>query len=71
MFEEERRLARRLAAVAQHAACPVVKHITSIKFSDPVVAQSGELTNRESAGFVTDQTQRQIQSLSISRVPII
>jgi hypothetical protein len=69
--EEERRLPRRLAAVTQHAACPIVKHVTSIKFANPIVAQSGELTDREGPGFVMDQAQREVQALPIARVSII
>jgi hypothetical protein len=69
--EEERRLARRFAAMTQHAARAIVKHVTSIKLANPIIAQPGELSNRESAGFVMYQTQRQIQALPVSRVPVI
>jgi hypothetical protein len=69
--KKERCLARRLAAMTQHDARVLAEAITAIKLADAIVAQSGELANRESAGFVANQPQRQIQTLPISRIAIV
>jgi hypothetical protein len=69
--EEESRLARRFAAMSRHGGGRAVQAITSVKFANSVVTQSGELTDREGAGFVVYQAQRQVQTLPISRVSII
>ena len=69
--EEERRLPRRLAAVAGDIAHIAVQDIASIQLADAIVAQARPLADRVSAGFVADQPQRKIKFLPVSRVSIV
>src|SRR5579859_7990722 len=69
--EEERRLPRRLAAMAQGRARILLQHVTSIQLAYAIVAQAGPLADGKCARLMTDQAQRKIEFLTISRVAVI
>jgi hypothetical protein len=69
--EEECRLARRLAAVPHHDGCRTLMAITSVELTDSIVAQARPLTDCVRTSFVSNQPQRQIQTLPVPRITVV
>jgi hypothetical protein len=49
----------------------LIQHVAAVQLANAVVAQAGPLANGEGAGFVADQSQRQIQSLAVPCIAVI
>jgi len=68
--QEERRLLRRLAAVANDLAAAGLK-IGAVKLADAIVGKPGPLPDRMGAGLVADEVHGNVESQPIAAVAVV